>query len=62
MKVSIDPDLCQGHAVCYLVAPKVFDVDEDGRGMVISQEIPEELEADAKVAAHRCPESAVILS
>ena len=62
MKVSIDQDLCQGHAVCYLVAPSVFDVDEDGRGVVISEEIGEELEADARVAAQRCPESAVILS
>jgi ferredoxin len=59
LKLSIDRSRCQGHAICYLVAPELFEVDEDGRGSVIDPQISPQLEEKARIAAQRCPERAV---
>lgn len=58
-KVEIDENTCQGHAICYMVAPAVFDVDGEGRGSVINEHLPDGDVQAAKDAAQRCPESAI---
>ena len=30
MKVTVDPDRCQGHAQCWDLCPEVFSLDEEG--------------------------------
>ena len=35
MKVTVDANLCQGHARCYAIAPELFDVDDYGLSTVI---------------------------
>ncbi len=49
MKIRVDPDKCQGHARCYGLAPELFDVDE----------VPAELEDNARLAIAYCPEYAI---
>jgi ferredoxin len=61
VNIKIDDERCQGHAVCYLVAPELFEVDDDGRGSVIGPNVRLELEDKAHIAVDRCPEHAVIL-
>ena len=34
MHVSVDGNLCQGHARCNLICPEVFDLDEAGFAQV----------------------------
>jgi ferredoxin len=62
MRVSIDEDLCEGHARCQAAAQEVFEVREDlsyiKPGM---DEVPEELKAKVQRAARLCPRQAVIL-
>jgi ferredoxin len=62
MRVSIDEDLCEGHARCQAAAPEVFEVREDlsyiKPGM---EEVPEDLKAKVLRAARLCPRQAVIL-
>jgi ferredoxin len=58
-ELSLDPDKCQGHAMCYLIAPDLFDVDEEGRGVVIEPVLDGSREAEAFIAADRCPERAI---
>jgi ferredoxin len=60
MTLAIDTSRCQGHAICYLVAPELFEVDEEGRGSVIDADVPAALVENARIAAQRCPERAVI--
>ena len=59
MKVVVDLDLCQGHAVCQLEAPEIFRVvDRPGdyaRVEVILEEPPEALRAKLEAAARYCP-------
>jgi ferredoxin len=35
MKVYVDRDLCIGAAPCVSVAPKVFELDEEGKAIVL---------------------------
>jgi ferredoxin len=58
MKVTINTALCQGHGRCTLIAPEVFDIDDDGFGMVIRNPDPSE-EDDVRKAVSSCPESAI---
>jgi ferredoxin len=62
MQLTIDPDKCQGHARCALLASTVFDVDDAGKGIVLVDAVPEEDEAEAREAALSCPESAISLA
>lgn len=61
MKLEIDGDRCQGHAMCYLLAPDLFDVDDEGRGRVVGPDVPDGLEQQARVAEDRCPERAIVI-
>ena len=58
MGIKINLDECIGCGVCVQLCPEVFKLDEDeGKGMVISQEITE----CAKEAADSCPVSAITI-
>lgn len=61
MKVVIDEDLCQGHARCVLACPDVFDLDEQGHGIVVVDVVPPEHEMAVQRAVGDCPESAISL-
>jgi len=62
MKIGYDRDACQGHNRCYLLAPELFDVDDDGYAVLrIADEIPSELEQKAQLAADNCPEYAITI-
>lgn len=62
MRVVYDREACQGHNRCYLLAPEVFDVDDEGYAILrIEGEVPPELEDKARLAADNCPEYAITL-
>jgi ferredoxin len=63
MKAHIDPEICQGHGLCYAEAPEVFTDDDEGYGQVIGDgEVASEHEQQAKRAADGCPERAITVS
>lgn len=63
MKVSIDPDKCQGHGRCFSLAPQLFDSDELGQGVVIGDgSVSAELAEAARLAQANCPEYAIEIS
>ena len=59
MSLSIDPDKCQGHGRCALASPDLFDVDDDGFGVVLRPEPGPEYDADIATAIGSCPEQAI---
>ncbi|WP_116205147.1 ferredoxin [Amycolatopsis circi] len=60
MKVVVDQSRCVGAGQCVLVAPEVFDQrDEDGIVVLLRENPPEELHAQAKEAAQLCPALAI---
>ena len=62
MKVSVDPDKCQGHARCWEICPEVFALDDEGHSYVENPQVPAALEAKAREAADNCPERAITVS
>ena len=62
MKVSVDSEKCTGHGRCYVLAPDVFDADDDGYSVVRSAEVPPELEGQARIGEQNCPERAITVS
>lgn len=59
VRIRIDRERCVGAAMCVAVAPKVFEVDSEGKATVLVED-----EQDAQrvmQAAEECPAQAVIL-
>ena len=62
MRIRVDRDLCQGHAVCKEEAPEVFDVDAGENQVVVLDEQPaEDLRAKVQAAVKYCPTRALRL-
>ena len=63
MKVSVDPARCQGHTLCNMSAPGVFELSEDdGHAQAISGDVPPQWHEATRRAAMACPERAVEVS
>lgn len=62
MKVTYNREACQGHNRCYMLAPEIFDVDDEGYAvLLIDGDVPDELQEKAQLAADNCPEFAIEL-
>ena len=61
MKVRVDPERCQGHTLCAMIAPDVFSLDEvDGHSTaIIDGDIPADLQEKVREAVRSCPEQAI---
>ncbi len=60
MRVNYERERCQGHNRCYLLAPELFDVDDDGYAVLLVEgDLTEEQLAKAQLAADNCPEYAI---
>ena len=60
--VLVNPDRCQGHSRCCMLAPELFDSDDFGYGVARGEGIvPPELLEKAKLAVANCPEFAIII-
>jgi ferredoxin len=63
MKLEFNRDACQGHNRCYLLAPELFDVDDDGYAIALFEgPIPPDLEKKAQLCADNCPEFAITVA
>lgn len=60
MRVHVDGKLCQGHGLCQMTAPQIFELgEEDGQSYVLSEYV-EGADADAaRDGADACPERAI---
>lgn len=59
LKVIVDRDLCQGHAVCIEEAPEIFAIADDGRVELKQSEVSGNLCAKADMAARYCPNGVI---
>jgi sterol 14-demethylase len=58
-KVSVDFDLCQGHATCMTEAPEIFHVDDKGVLTVLQENPANDLLKKAQKAEEYCPTKAI---
>lgn len=61
MKVRVDRDVCTGHALCFVQAPRLFVLDDDGFNQTPDIEVPTHLEQEAQAGAAACPERAIVI-
>ena len=59
MRIAIDPERCSGHGRCYSLCPELFNEDEDGYPILISESVPDSQREKARVAEQNCPERAI---
>ncbi|MCX5043305.1 ferredoxin [Aldersonia sp. NBC_00410] len=59
MRIVVDTDLCQGHAMCELEAPDVFTVPKHGTVELLDENPPETKRADVERAVRFCPTQAL---
>lgn len=59
MKVTVDPDRCEGHAKCQAAAPQVFALGDDDISRVLVDEVPASLKESVDRAIRFCPRQAI---
>jgi ferredoxin len=63
VKVWVDPDRCQGHTLCSMIAPDSFQLsDIDGSASAVSEEVAADQQDQVREAAHSCPEQAIVIT
>ena len=63
MKVHVDPERCQGHTRCAMIAPEVFELDDiDGHSSPVGENVPAGQEAKVREAVRSCPEQAISIT
>jgi len=59
MRITVDQSRCQGHALCAMHAPELFDLDDGGHAVVVADLVPGGLDEAAYMAEAGCPEEAI---
>lgn len=60
MKVRVDPERCQGHTLCAMIAPDSFVLDDiEGHSSAVTEDVPPDQESKVREAAQSCPEQAI---
>jgi ferredoxin len=59
VKVTVDHELCTGHARCFALAPEVFSIDDEGYCSFSEKVVDDTLAAAAERGASVCPEGAI---
>lgn len=60
MRIHLDAEKCQGHGRCYSLSPELFEADEEGNAvLLVTGDVPADLERKARLAMDNCPEFAI---
>jgi ferredoxin len=62
MRIEVDLDLCQGHAMCEVEAPAVFRVPKKGHVQIIDPAPPQSERGNVEAAVRYCPTQALRLA
>lgn len=59
--LTADRNTCQGYANCVVAAPDVFDLDDDGKVLVLDSNPPADMADEVAEAVESCPVRALSL-
>jgi ferredoxin len=62
MRVIVDQAVCEGYGQCCFSAPSVFELDSNGRSVVLVDRPDEALRPDVEQAAEDCPTHAITVA
>lgn len=60
MNLQVDEKLCAGHALCTVIAPDLFEMDDRGKANVIG-DVDDANLPDAEDSVKECPAHAILL-
>jgi len=61
MKVTVNPERCQGHARCLAEGPDLYVLDDLGYNSTDIEDVPTALAEQARRGALACPERALTI-
>ena len=61
MKIVVDYELCEAHAVCVSCCPEAFRVEDDATLTVLVENPPDSLRSKVEEAVRLCPRQAISL-
>jgi ferredoxin len=61
MKVTVDRTKCTGLGICEALAPEVFEVDENGDLLLLTEIVDDARLGDVRAAIEGCPTEALRL-
>ena len=59
MKVRVDWELCEGHALCVQEVPEVFEMRETDQVTLLDEHPPESRRPKLETAVRFCPKAAI---
>ncbi|WP_261566051.1 ferredoxin [Frankia gtarii] len=59
MRVLLDPDICEGNAMCVGLAPTVFELGDDDLLTILEEEPDPDNWPDVEAAVLACPKQAL---
>ncbi len=59
MRVRVDREKCTGHGRCYVLAPEVYEPDDEGSCVIPDEQVASAQISTARRAALNCPEDAI---
>jgi ferredoxin len=59
MKIAVDPDRCVASGQCVMLAPELFDQDDDGIVILIDDVVADDRRDSAQQAIRVCPSAAI---
>ncbi len=59
LQVEVNRDLCIGAATCVVLAPTVFELDTEGKAIVL--DVSSATEQEIMEAAESCPTGAIVI-
>lgn len=62
-RATVDPEVCEGHALCMTCAPQIFDMGyDDEHAFVTDTPITDDLLPGVREAVSQCPTQAITLT
>ncbi len=62
MLIKVDREKCAGHARCWVLAPEIFELDDEGYILPGDITVPVGQEQLAGRAVRACPERALVIA
>ena len=59
MKIKVNLDACISGGACQVIAPELFELDEEGISVAKVEEVKEENQDEAMDASESCPTGAI---
>jgi ferredoxin len=59
IEIKLDRRTCQGYGNCVLVAPELFDLDDDGLAVVRQSHVEDDQLDAVQKAAYDCPTGSI---